>query len=439
MKFPFRVLFIILLSCSLFSGNAQNRGVMAAEYFWDTDPGQGNGTSMAAVDGSFNQSFEAISQNIITLPSVGVHKLSVRAKDSTGNWGSVFSTVVQVFASSTSLRSDNIIMGEYFWDTDPGQGNGVAMIAFDGNFNQAFESISQNAVLPAIGSHTLNVRAKDAAGNWGTVFSTVVQVQSASSSLRADNIISGEYFWDSDPGQGNGAAMVAFDGNFNQAFESVSQNATLPSIGSHTLNVRAKDVAGNWGTVFSTVVQVQSASTSLRADNIVAGEYFWDTDPGQGSATPMIAFDGSFNQAFETISKSGGTLPTIGMHTLNVRAKDVAGNWGTVFTTAVQVQSATTNLRTDKIIAGEYFWDTDPGQGSASPMIAFDGAFDQAFEVIAQGNASSPASGLHTLNIRAKDASGSWGGLFTVVVQIGASSTTLRPAGVINGEYFFRY
>ena len=186
MKFPNRVLFIILLSFSLLSTHAQNRGVMAAEYFWDTDPGPGLGTPMSATDGSFNQSFEAISQNIASLPAIGTHKLCVRVEDSTGNWGTVFSTVVQVLASSTSLRADNIIAGEYFWGTDPGQGNGTAMIAFDGSFNQAFEAISQStSTLPAIGNHTLNVRAKDVAGNWGPIFTTVVQVLAASTSLRA--------------------------------------------------------------------------------------------------------------------------------------------------------------------------------------------------------------------------------------------------------------
>src|SRR5580658_7492726 len=114
--------------------------------------------------------------------------------------------------------------------------------------------------------------------------------------------------------------MVAFDGSFNQAFEAISKNpAVLPSIGNHTLNVRAKDVAGNWGTVFTTVVQVDSASTSIRADNIIAGEYYWDTDPGQGNGDPMIAFDGSFNQAYEAIYQNPAVLPASqGTHTLNI-------------------------------------------------------------------------------------------------------------------------
>ena len=439
MKFPVRVLLTILIGFTMLSANAQYKRVMAAEYFWDNDPGQGSGNAMVATDGSFNQEFEAISQNTATLPSVGTHKLSVRAQDSTGMWGPVFSTVVQVQAASTSLRADNIITGEYFWDNDPGQGNGTAMIAFDGSFNQAFEAVSQNtATLPAIGTHSLNVRTKDVAGNWGPLFTTVVQVLGASTTLRADNIVAGEYFWDNDPGQGSASPMVAFDGSFNQAFEAVSQNTSaLPAVGTHTLNVRTKDVAGNWGPLFTTVVQVLGATTTLRADKIIAGEYFWDTDPGQGSASPMVAFDGAFDQAFEAVSQNTSALPAVGTHTLSVRTKDMVGNWGPLFTTVVQVLGASTTLRADKIIAGEYFWDTDPGQGSANAMVAFDGSFNQAFEAISQNTSAFPANGTHTLSVRAKDVAGNWGPVFTKVVQILGATTTLRADKIIAGEYFW--
>ena len=99
-------------------------------------------------------------------------------------------------------------------------------------------------------------------------------------------------------------------------------------------------------------------STNLRADNIAAGEYFWDTDPGQGNATPLIALDGNFNSAFEAIGQSNVGLPTVGTHTLNVRAKDVTGAWGAIFKTVVQVGPSSTTLRSDGVINAEYFFDT---------------------------------------------------------------------------------
>src|ERR1039458_9885149 len=113
MKLPARVLFILFLSCSLYTAHAQYKRVMAAEYFWDTDPGQGNGNPMIATNGSFNQAFEVISQAASGL-TTGTHTLNVRAEDSTGRWGAVFTSVVQVLGSSTTLRTDNIISAAYF-------------------------------------------------------------------------------------------------------------------------------------------------------------------------------------------------------------------------------------------------------------------------------------------------------------------------------------
>jgi len=439
MKFPVRVLFTIFLLFALQLLRAQSSGVAAAEYFWDNDPGQGNGTAMSATDGSFGQAFENISQNTSNLPDSGLHKLSIRSQDINGNWGPVFSVVVRILGSSTPTPQDKVIAGEYFWDNDPGQGSGNPMIAYDGNFNQAFEAISQgNIGLPAKGAHTLNVRAEDAGGNWGPVFTVVVQVLDSLTKAPADKVTAAEYFWDNDPGQGNGNPMVAFDGNFNQAFEAISQsNIGLPSAGGHTLNVRAKDVGGNWGPVFTVVVQVLNSVTQAPADNISAAEYFWDNDPGQGSGNPMVAFDGNFNQAFEAIKQSNVGLPSAGVHTLNLRAQDVAGNWGSVFTLVVQVLNSVTQAPADKVTAAEYFWDNDPGQGNGNAMVAFDGNFNQAFETLSQSNIGLPSSGVHTLNIRAEDVNGNWGPVFTVVVNIQNNSTSIRSDGITSAEYFF--
>src|SRR5262249_22168593 len=57
----------------------------------------------------------------------------------------------------------------WFEGADPGAGNGTAMAATDGAFDSPSEAVQ--ATLPAMpdGTHTLHVRAHDAAGNWGPV------------------------------------------------------------------------------------------------------------------------------------------------------------------------------------------------------------------------------------------------------------------------------
>lgn len=148
-----------------------------AEYFWDNDPGVGLATAVQATDGNFNSAFEQLTKSGITAPSAGLHKFCIRVKDNTGQWGPVFINIVNVEQPNTTPIM-SVLQAEYFWDTDPGEGNGTAVLATDGNFDSAFEQLSKTGIaLPPIGLHIFNVRVKDNTGNWGPVFKNVVSVQ----------------------------------------------------------------------------------------------------------------------------------------------------------------------------------------------------------------------------------------------------------------------
>ena len=67
----------------------------------------------------------------------------------------------------------------------------------------------------------------------------------------------GEYFWDNDPGAGSGETLIALDGNFNEAIESVfADDISMPSEGTHVFNIRLMDEDGIWGSTFSKPVQI---------------------------------------------------------------------------------------------------------------------------------------------------------------------------------------
>lgn len=229
--------------------------------------------------------------------------------------------------------SQNIQQAEYFWDNDPGQGNGNTLLALDGNFDQALETAFTNSAnLPSEGDHVFYVRVKSQDGNWSPVFRKVVRIRPNNDSNFGVKIVQGEYFWDNDPGSGNAFNLLAFDGNFDQAFESVFSNiSTLPSEGDHVLHVRIKSLDGTWGPVFRRVFRITSNNNTNLQVRIEQSEYFWDIDPGFGNGVPLLAFDGNFDQAQETISNSL-TLPGApGLHVLHLRTKAADGNWGPVF------------------------------------------------------------------------------------------------------------
>jgi hypothetical protein len=130
----------------------------------------------------------------------GPHKVFVHGQDAVGNWGVLVSATfvkdtlgptashvnvspspakraptVMATVDDTSSGKSNIVAAEYFLDDPNGvPGEGTAMVATDRKYNGRRENV--RAVIPADvfagldpGPHTVYVRGKDAAGNWGDV------------------------------------------------------------------------------------------------------------------------------------------------------------------------------------------------------------------------------------------------------------------------------
>lgn len=391
----------------------RNIKVNAGEFFWDTDPGVGNGTAFLAVDGSYSDAIEAITSGLVSAPALGMHVLHVRVQDVAGNWGPTFKHIVNV-VNPLSVRNIRIDEAELFWDTDPGPGNGIVMLAFDGNFNDAIEAATKSTPAPSVGVHTLHVRVKDHAGTWGPVFRTIVNVTNPLS-VRNIRVSQAEYFWDTDPGQGNGNVMLAFDGNFNDAIETITQSSTSPGLGNHVLHVRVRDHVGTWGPVFRTVVHFNDPLVK-RPIRVKSGELFIDVDPGAGNGTPLLAFDGNFSDAIESAIKTI-SAPGVGNHILHVRVQDTLGSWGPVFRTVFQVTDSLP-LRSILVKQGEFFFDTDPGFGNGFTLLALDGNFNNAIESLKQDWNFFPDTGFHVLNVRVQGANNQWGPVFRTVVKI---------------------
>jgi len=92
MKKVMTTLAVLLLTAVL---SAQSLAGM--EYFWDSDPGKGSGTSLSAVDGDWNAALEyAISTTTTTPAGTGTHTLSIRSRDTKGVWGDVRSYPIYI-------------------------------------------------------------------------------------------------------------------------------------------------------------------------------------------------------------------------------------------------------------------------------------------------------------------------------------------------------
>lgn len=209
------------------------------EYFFDADPGWGNGTLI------YSRNLVDIEQLISSSSlSPGFHRIYVRARNGSGQWGMPQSTSFYIPLPTPPAQAPygNVARIEYFFDADPGPGNGTQIfgrVPVDVN-----QLISTASLSP--GFHRLYVRAKNSAGKWAMPQSTSFYIPIlASPALPYKQITRLEYWLDSDPGFGNGTQIsVAPATNLNISFPLILGQIEH---GNHKLYIRAKNSDGVWG------------------------------------------------------------------------------------------------------------------------------------------------------------------------------------------------
>lgn len=199
----------------------------------------------------------------------------------------------------------------------------------------------------------------------------------------AQTISRAEYFFDTDPGPGNGTAISFTAGNPVTFTGTISTTGLAP--GYHYLFIRTKTSSGNWS--------LYEGRQFFIDGGIVAAEYFFDADPGIGNATPLAV--SSSSTITGTISSTG---ISDGVHYLFIRTKHDGNIWSLA-------EPRYVNIRT-RIVEAEYFIDTDPGFGNGTPL-----SISSPSDLITiSPTIATPLlpNGNHYLFIRTKDISGRW-------------------------------
>ena len=274
-------------------------------------------------------------------------------------------------------------------------------------------------------------------------------------------LVYAEYFWDTDPGLSNGVPVsVAAAETFAIGSPSalvLNVSVTSLSAGLHRLGFRVVDASARWSDINWLPVQVQNAATlaasvatsSINDTNklLVAAEYFWDSDPGNGNGTAVsVSAAESFTlgaPGTNLLSVDVSALP-VGLHRLGFRMKDASANWSAINWLSVQVQNAASlaasvapssiNDAGKLLAAAEYFWDSDPGSGNGTPLSV---PVAESFTLGAPGtnffnvDVSVLPAGLHQLGARTRDASANWSGINWLPVEVPGT-----PLLLLNGQYY---
>ena len=217
------------------AGGPVTSNILRVEGFIDSAGADGTGFPFTPRDGLYDSATENAYALIplINLSQLadGVHQILVHGQDASGNWGATTpaelvidrtpptvsgvavtpnptNSAPQVTLTAAATDASAIAAAEWFAGTDPGPGNGTAMTVNAGDLSATIDVTTW-----AVGSYTLSVRARDAAGNWSTPASVALVVDDL---IFADGFETGNTArWSSATGAGisvSGAA--AMQGSF---------------------------------------------------------------------------------------------------------------------------------------------------------------------------------------------------------------------------------
>lgn len=226
------LLFALLLLAQLASMGQQ---LIKAEYFFDTDPGVGQGTNITiavpadSVDFSFSVPVNSL--------STGLHNLYVRTLNDSGVWSIAENRLINVYKAS--LTAD-IVAAEYFLDSDPGIGLGTSIAT--GLASDSVEFISSITIGSiSLGLHNLYIRTKNNDGIWSISENRLINVYKTGN----NTIVWSEYFFNTDPGVGNGIGSAVPIPADSVEYTTTASVLSLLS-GSNIIYERTKNADGIW-------------------------------------------------------------------------------------------------------------------------------------------------------------------------------------------------
>ncbi|MBK8700651.1 MAG: PKD domain-containing protein [Saprospiraceae bacterium] len=178
----YRLLPVFIFLAWLQYGHGQKQ-ITAAEYFIDADPGVGLGSALSIMPG------DSIDEDFIipvTGYPAGFHLLAFRTKDSDGYWNVASARLFYINPNSIPFPpldtvQNYLVEAEYFFNTDPGEGNGEqTWLPIGSNINIA-RTFNIN-VLPQ-GAHKVCFRVKQFNGEWSSVRSIDFTITTPSCNL----------------------------------------------------------------------------------------------------------------------------------------------------------------------------------------------------------------------------------------------------------------
>lgn len=269
----------------------------SAEYYVDQDPGVGQGVNIPTTP----DTVVALSASVdVGSLAPGLHIVGLRVRDNRGLWS--LADVRLFYLIGTEHDDHEVLAAEYFFNQDPGVGNGISL-AVAAAPSIAVSELIDISSLP-FGLNSISLRTRDSRNLWSMaasrVFYTLPDFSGTSDQLLAD----AEYYVNVDPGPGNGIPFLPEDGAWDEDVEEVSESIAGTPVGRHVLGVRFRDNRGQWsGTVIDsfvvgpllTILPQSPPVLNWQGENAGAMTYIWRATQTNG---PFAVIDSTTTNSF---------------------------------------------------------------------------------------------------------------------------------------------
>ena len=303
----------------------------------------------------------------------------------------------------TSIGFSQIDQAEYFIDSHEATGSGTP-ITINSPGLSISESFSIDTSVLSNGIHTLYVRARNSGEEWSLYQKHTFLVHDFTDLITPTDIVAAEYFIDSHIATGGGISNST-DIPITSGFDitkSFAIDTTPLSNGIHTLYVRTKDSDSRWSLYYKHTFLVHDFTDLTTPSQIIAAEYYIDTDPGTGSGTAFAITPGF------SVSESLAIPAALsdGIHTLFVRTMDADNRWSLYFKHTFLVHDFTAKVQ-KPINQYEYFFDTKVDTGGSGNIVDVNPTSFNLNEAIALPSGGL-AEGTHYLHLRVRDEDNVW-------------------------------
>ena len=214
------------------------------------------------------------------------------------NGGDYFCWVKNLYGISRRSVTVHVVVNEVptvnltYHNTTGGFANGSAWVEVNGGTGQYTYLWSNNAtvsILNGLSTGTYTVTVSD--GNCPVIKDFIITNQG----FNAGNISAAEYYFDTDPGCGNGIPIITWAADTVDFMTIASLTGLSP--GFHNLFIRTRDTYGRWSLDKSTIFYIRVPEPVIPPPviqpQITKAEYFITTDPGVGNGVniPVTAGD----------------------------------------------------------------------------------------------------------------------------------------------------